>query len=422
MRILMISDHADPLADIGSKEAGGQNIYVYNLARFLAKEGIYVDIFTRWDRKNKNEVVKRNHHLRVIRVKAGPKKYMPRDDFLNIIPDFLKNIKKRVVQEKENYDLIHTNYWYSGIAGLELSQALKIPLVHVYHSIGKIRYDALKNYAKQDSDYEFYNKRTFYEKMIANNSTAVISTSPVEQELVREVFELKSDNSVKVIPIGINPDIFYPLDKSFARSRIDQSNNSRLVLYVGRIEWRKGIGTLLHAFGDVVNKHPGSRLLIVGGGRTKSEKELERAEQDRQIKIINDLNLNGKVEYIGPVDQKKLRYYYNAADVSVVPSYYEPFGIVPLESMACGTPVVASNTGGLKYTVIPNVSGELAEVRDANDLSQKINKILDREKSYYMKGCLERAKKFDWSNIAKEYATFFQELRNEYEDSNAGAV
>ena len=419
MRILMISDHADPLADIGSKEAGGQNIYVYNLARFLAREGIFVDIFTRWDRKNKKEVVKRNHHLRIFRVKAGPKKYFPRDDFLNILPEFTNNIQKKIEKENIKYDLVHTNYWYSGIAGLELIKKLQIPLIHVYHSIGKIRLETLRNFIFQENELDFYEKRILSEKEIAKNSSAVISTSPVEKTLIDKAFGLNGRQNIKVIPIGVNLDIFKPLDRNSCRKKIKQDMDSDIILYVGRLEWRKGIGTLLYSMKDVLKKFPKAKLLIIGGGKTKSEKDIEATELERQQKIINELGLGESVEYLGPISQKELPQYYGAADLCVVPSYYEPFGIVPLESMACGTPVVASKTGGLKYTVLPGKTGELSAVRDYDDLANKIIQVLGKGKAFYSKNCVKRTRQlFSWQNIAKSYVSFFEELRRPDEDSN----
>src|SRR5688572_5237410 len=156
MRVLMISDHADPLAKIGTKETGGQNVYVMNIASLLAKHGIFVDVYTRWDRATKQEVVQVQPGFRVIRVKAGPKSYMPRDDFLRVIDEFIKRVKTRVEREHLKYDAIFSHYWFSGIIGLELSRVYGLPQTHVYHSIGQMRFETLKNFAPQDDKYLFY--------------------------------------------------------------------------------------------------------------------------------------------------------------------------------------------------------------------------------------------------------------------------
>ena len=144
MRVLMISDHADPLAQIGSKEAGGQNVYVDSLARHLASAGVYVDVATRWDDATKDEVVQVSPRLRVIRVKAGPVAYMPRDEFVNVTNEFVHNLAARITNEDVGYDYMHTNYWFSGVIGLELQERFEIPMYHVYHSIGPVRLKTLR--------------------------------------------------------------------------------------------------------------------------------------------------------------------------------------------------------------------------------------------------------------------------------------
>ncbi len=410
MRILLISDHADPLAEIGSKEAGGQNIYVYYLAKFLGRLGVSVDIFTRWDRKNKKEVICLNNHLRVIRVKAGPKRYIPRDNFLNVVDEFAQNILKRIKREKISYDIIHTNYWFSGIIGLKIARVIKKPLVHVYHSIGQIRFESLSKLKLQKSENEIFKKRLIAEKKIAQKANKIIATSPVEKKIIENIFKVKK-SKVDVITIGVDTEIFKPVKKEKARKILKLKNNKKIILYVGRIEWRKGIGTLIYAFREIVKHFPASGLYIVGGGKSKSAKKLDNAERERLKNIAEELNIADKVLFLGPKKQKYLYKYYSASDVCVVPSYYEPFGIVPLEAMACGTPVVASRTGGLQFSIKEGITGHLAKPRDYKDLAEKIIRVLKNGKSFYRANCLERiSKEFQWEKIAKEYKNYFNQL------------
>lgn len=410
MRILIISDHADPLAEIGSKEAGGQNIYVFYLTKFLCKLGIVVDVYTRWDKKNKREVIKYNCNLRVIRVKAGPKRYMPRDNFLGVIDEFADNVLKRIEKEGINYDVIHTNYWFSGLIGLKIAKKIKRPMVHVYHSIGQIRFDSLKKLKIQDNIGDFFGKRKIAEKKIAQNATRIIATSPVEKKIVNKLFEIPKEK-IDVITIGVDANIFNPIKKERSRKFLRVGEKEKVLLYVGRIEWRKGIGTLIYAFKNVTLKYPNSKLYIVGGGKNSTAKELEEIECGRLFKIAKELDIENKVVFLGAKKQKILRKYYSAADVCIVPSYYEPFGIVPLESMACGTPVVASRTGGLKFTVKDGKTGSLAKPRDYNDLAQKINIVLENGKNFYKDNCMERvAKHFNWIKISKQYEKYFNQL------------
>lgn len=411
MRILLISDHADPLAEIGSKESGGQNIYVFYLAKFLTKIGVFVDVYTRWDRSNKKEIVEHNSHLRIIRVKAGPKKYLPRDNFLGLVDEFAQNILKRIDGEKIQYDIIHTNYWFSGIIGMKLKEVLKIPMVHVYHSIGKIRFNALKKFKLQEKESVFFQKRIEWEQKIAEVSDRIITTSPVEKEVIKKIFKINEDK-IELITIGIDDKIFRPIDTKKARRRLGFVENKKVILYVGRIEWRKGVGTLLFAFAEVLNKLRGNlKLYIIGGGKSEASKKLDEVERNRLDRIVEELGIRKNVVFLGPKYQKDLRRYYSAADVCVVPSYYEPFGIVPLEAMACGTPVVASTTGGLKFTVKDGITGYLATPRSYHDFGKKILMVLKSGKEKFSPFCVNRIDKFfKWEMIASQYHVFLNNL------------
>ena len=387
---MLISDHADPLAQVGSKEAGGQNIYVFYLYKFLSRKGIFVDVFTRWDKKHKKEIVQVNKFFRVIRVKAVPKKYIHRDFFINHVKEFGSNILKRMKKDGAVYDVMHCNYWFSGVIGLNLRKKLKIPMLFVFHSIGKIRFEALKSLKLQKKDYVFFQKRNRFEKKIARECDFVVSTSPVEKKIVQKTFGI-SAKKIKFISIGIDREIFYRRKKLRLSKKIEALVKGRkIVLYVGRIEWRKGIGTLIYAFKETLKKIPKARLLIVGGGRTKAAQELDKNEVNRLRNIAKELRLEEKVFFLGPHKQKDLNAFYNLASVCVVPSYYEPFGIVPIEAMACGTPVVASKIGGLQYTVKDGKTGFLAKVRNYRDLSAKINKVISKDKDYFSDNCLLR--------------------------------
>ncbi len=419
MRILMISDHADPLAKIGSIESGGQNIYVRYLAEQLAKLGVGVDVYTRWDDPKKKEVVTMSPWLRVIRVKAGPKGYMERDLFGDILPEFVANIAKRIHHSDLNYALIHSNYWYSGLAGLELAERFQIPLIHVYHSIGRVRYETLKPWLKQQCDSVFFQRRQAAEKRLAHQAAHVVTTSPVERDLIHKLFEVPI-RRVTSIPGGVDTSIFRPVDQLKAKTKIG-FDHDKLILYVGRLEWRKGVTTLLEAMPEVLGRHPDSHLAIIGGPKKGSNigsdvKELARLQQEAQ-----NLGLDPHVSFLGAIDQPKLHLYYSAADVSVVPSYYESFGFVPLEAMACGTPVVASKTGGLQYTVADGKTGYLAPPRDVAAFAKKINLVLTNGKASYQQACLDRIhSQFRWPAVAAHYVNLFAELlRSQYENRAA---
>lgn len=410
MRILIISDHADPLAEIGSKESGGQNIFIYYLAFHLARLGVNVDVFTRWNRINKKQIVKINNNLRIVRIKAGPKHYISRDGFFEIVPEFTKNILKFITKEKLKYDIIHSNHWYSGLAGLEVAKRLKVPHVFVFHAIGKIRYEKLKELHDQASNYQLFIKRQAMETKIVREVTQVIATSPTEKENIKRIFHISS-KKITMITEGVDTKIFRQVSTHKARKLLGFRGSNRIILYVGRIEWRKGIGTLLHAFARLIKKEPTTRLYIIGGGKSKEARKLDEQERARLQTLAKKLGISRKVYFLGPKEQKKLYLYYNAADVCVVPSYYEFFGIVPLEAMACGVPVVASRTGGLKFTVVDGVTGYHAKTRDATDFADKISQVLEKGKKSFTPNCLKRIyDNFMWEEIALNYMVYFKQL------------
>ena len=410
MRILIISDHSDPLAKIGSKEAGGQNVYLYYLGKTLGQAGVKVDVFTRWDQRNKKHIVNVSPNFRVIRIKAGRKGFLERDKFLHVLDEFTDNILKFVAEEKKAYDIIHSNYWFSGLSGLKIKSLLHLPLVHVYHSIGEVRFRVLKKFKLQKRDYFYFQKRVESEKKIAQESDSIIATSPEEKRTLLKLFKV-DPKKICMITIGVDRQVFRPMNQLKARRKLGLSETKKLLVYAGRIEWRKGVATLLYSLKEILKTHPDTKLYVIGGAKTAGLKKLEQAELDRQAGIIAELGLEGRVCYPGPKTHKRLRLYYNAADVCVVPSYYEPFGIVPIEAMACGTPVVASKTGGLSYSVKNNHTGFLAKPKNYMDLAEKINLVLHRGKNYFQKECLKSVKqKFDWPNIAQEYIKYFKIL------------
>jgi D-inositol-3-phosphate glycosyltransferase len=406
MRILMISDHADPLATIGSKDAGGQNIFVRYLAQHLSQLGLSVDVYTRWDRSNKKEIVTINNNLRIIRVKAGPKKHIPRDGFLMVVPEFTTSVLRFIRKEKLNYDVIHSNHWGSGLVGIEVAKLLNIPHFHVYHAIGQVRYEVLKEFKDLKNDYMFFQQRNEAEKRIAHEVTAVIATSPVEKEWIHKLFGVSS-NKVINLTEGVDTKLFKPIDTHQARKKLKMPNK-KSVLYVGRLQRRKGVDTLLYAFSEVVKNHPDTQLYIVGGSKGKNAPQVDKDERKRLDAIIADLRITKNIAFLGPKEQKMLPLYYSAADVCVVPSYYEQFGIVPLEAMACGTPVVCSKTGGLQYTVQDAVTGHHAKPRDPQDFQLNIEKVLTKGKAHYSKQCTQRIEAhFAWKSIAQQYSHYF---------------
>lgn len=327
--IALISVHGDPAADVGHESAGGQNIYVRQLGEALAAAGWHVDMFTRKTDPNDPDVIEHSPHCRTIRLQAGPLTYIPREKLFETLPKFVEAFK--AYHAKYGYPLIHTNYWLSGWVGWQLRQQFNFQWLHTYHSLGVVKYQVASEQAQRDET------RLMVEKAILENADCVIVTSPQEEAYLRRW--VSKAGQTRLIPCGTNLKLFYPV--ADARAQLNLPADEPIVLYVGRFDRRKGIETLVAAMAQI----PQGQLLLVGGSDPQRS---DGAERRRIEGLVQEYNLGDRVTFVGQIDHEYLAVYYSAANVCVVPSYYEPFGLVAIEAMACGTPVIASAVGGLQ--------------------------------------------------------------------------
>lgn len=416
-RLAMISVHSDPLAKIGSLEAGGQNIYVGALSKELGRLGIAVDIFTRRDHKRKKKVLNLSKNVRVIRLAAGPKRFVPKEKLSEHLPEFISGFLHFKKENKLKYNLIHGHYWEGGWTGIQLKRILKIPMVETFHSLGYIRYYTLKKFKKQKLDPEEFNERIKIEKEIIEAADRIIATSPYEKDDIIQYYNL-DPNKIKIVPCGVDLKKFKPADRKEARKKIKYLENQKIILYVGRIEWRKGLGTLISALGKVTKLRSELKekikLIIIGNIKSQKDRKADKQEVKRLKDLARSLGVRELIDFIGLVPQEKLRYYYSAADTCVIPSYYEPFGMVALEAMTAKTPVIASKIGGLQYTVQDRKTGLLFPPRNPKALTEKIIKIFDQPKlaSKLVKNARAQIKeKFSWQVIAKKMLELYKELK-----------
>ena len=364
--IALISINADPAAEVVKQEVGGQNVYVRNVAEILAKLGWQVDMFTRKIHPDDPTIVQHSPYCRTIRLTAGQKEFIPKNDLLEYLPEFLEAFLKFQNKEGTNYPLVHTNYWLSGWIGLQLKELRNIQLVHTHHSLGVVKYQA--------AGYQppIAATRLAMEKQILEQANCVVATSPQEQEALRKL--VSETGEVQVISGGADISNFRLLSKTEARLKLGFDQKEHIVLYVGRFDPRKGVETLLQACANCQAKSQGNfRLVIAGGEDPHSEGD---REEDRIKLLAQELELTENILFTGRLNHDILPFYYAAADVCVVPSYYEPFGLVAIEAMACGTPVIASNVGGLKFTVIPEETGLLVPPHDVSGFACAIDRVL----------------------------------------------
>ncbi len=398
--IALISDHGDPAAEIGREEAGGQNVYVRQVGEALARLGWQVDMFTRKTNPEDPTIVQHSEHCRTIRLVAGPEEFIPRDRLFEYMPEFVEAFKK--YQVKHNYPLIHTNYWMSAWVGLEVQKTHNVQLVHTYHSLGYVKYGSVKPPAIAET-------RLAVEKEILEKAQCVVATSPQEELDLRSL--VSALGNIEIIPCGTDLNRFRTLPRPEARTALGLEQSDEVVLYVGRFDQRKGIETLVRSCALIKQNAENAenlRIVIVGGSdETKSDgQERQRIEQ-----LVNELGLAEHVTFAGRVGHDRLPLYYTAADVCVIPSHYEPFGLVAIEAMGCGTPVVASDVGGLKFTVVPEQTGLLVPPQDEAGFASAIARILgDKDWAKKLrKQAAERVQQnFSWAGVAAQLGSLYR--------------
>ncbi|HEY9622793.1 MAG TPA: glycosyltransferase family 1 protein [Crinalium sp.] len=365
-RIALISVDGDPAAEIGQEEAGGQNVYVRQVGETLAKQGWQVDMFTRLSHPDQEAIVQHSPNCRTIRLKAGPLAFMSRDELFDHLPEFVKEFQAFQKEKGITYSLVHTNYWLSSWVGMKLKRHQPLFQVHTYHSLGAVKYRTVDNIPP------IATKRLAIEKTCLETVDCVVATSPQEVDHMRSL--VSSHGEIEMIPCGTDIQRFGSVDRTTARQTLGIAPETKVLLYVGRFDKRKGIETLVRAVAQSSLRGQTDLKLIIGGGSCPGRSD--GIERDRIEAIVAELGLSDITVFPGRLDQTVLPTYYAAADICVVPSHYEPFGLVPIEAMACRTPVVASDVGGLQFTVVPEVTGLLVPPKDDAAFAKAIDRIL----------------------------------------------
>ena len=408
LRIAMISYHTCPLATLGGKDTGGMNVYVRDLTRQLGQMGIHVDVFTRSQDDHVPHVL---HELgygnRVVHVPAGPEHPVSKEELASYIPEFVEGIKAFACEKKIKYDIIHSHYWMSGIAAGSLSDAWGgTPIVHMFHTLGEMKNRIAQSEADREGEY-----RIDGEKQVLRRADRVVVATVAELTQLR--FLYKANGNMVVIPPGVDVSHFYPIPADEAKLYVGLKPEDRMVLFVGRIEPLKGVDTLIQAMSCLQLKETKRpvHLAIIGGDPGASPEEMS-AEMARLQKLCDDLGLDQSVVFLGQRDQDKLPYYYSAAEVVVMPSHYESFGMVALEAMACGTPVIASEVGGLAYLVRDGETGFTIPDQEPEELCDKISWLLnDQELHKTMSArAVEYAQDYAWDKIAEQILEVYEGL------------
>ncbi|HEY7202775.1 MAG TPA: glycosyltransferase [Methylomirabilota bacterium] len=398
LSVAMLSVHTCPLAALGGKETGGMNVYVRQVARELGRMGVHVDVFTRSQNSTIPRVVELGPGARVVHLPAGPEAPIPREAVHRHLDEFAAGVEGFAREHGIRYDLIHSHYWLSGVAGLRLREAWGAPLVQMFHTLGR-----LKNAVAQSPAELEPSLRIDEEARIVATADRIVAASVVERAHLVWYYGARTDR-ISVIPCGVDTDLFQPMDPAKAKDLLELPPDP-LLLYVGRLQPIKGLETLLEA---MVTVPAPADLLIVGGDQDEPENGHGWALRQQ----VTALGLDRRVRFLGSQPQRRLRLFYAAADATVMPSYYESFGMVALEAMACGSPVVASRVGGLTTTVQDGVTGRLVPEGDPAALAAAITGLVGSPEARRLGQQAARwAAEHRWPCVAEAVCRLYSGLR-----------
>ena len=401
-RIALISVDGDPSGEIGKEEAGGQNVYVRQVGEALAKQGWQVDMFTRSSDRQQASIVQHSPNCRTIRLVAGPQEFIPRDELYGYLPIFVQEFQKFQLESGFEYPLVHTNYWLSSWVGMELKKSQPLLQVHTYHSLAAVKYKSVSTIPT------IAKTRLQVEKTLLETADRVVATSPQEKEHMRSL--VSSKGNIDIISCGTDIERFGSIARWTARRELGIAPETKVVLYAGSFDPGSGIETLVRAVS--LSAVPKADLKLIIGGRWRAG-ESDGKERDRICSIVEELGLSDITSFPGGLSRDILPAYYAAADVCVVPSHYEPLGLVALEAMASGTPVIASSAGALKYTVVPEETGLLAPPKNEAVFAEAIDRLLRDSLWRQQLGHTARQRVetyFSWDGIASQLGQLYTQL------------
>jgi D-inositol-3-phosphate glycosyltransferase len=400
-RVAVLSYHTSPLAEVGGPQVGGMNVYVRELCQALGSRGYALDVFTRRSSPVAPQIQPFGPNARVINIDAGPPVSTAKEALPQYITAFTQAVTAFGERERLSYAMVASHYWMSGLSGVELAQLWHVPHVVMFHTLGEV-----KNRARS-TEHETH-QRIDAERDIISEADAITVASQHEADLLVELYAADRAKIVEV-PCGIDLELFTPLPREIARSEVGLPQDARVILFVGRIEPLKGVDLLVAAAAEL-RDIDNLRAVIIGGD-VSALPEIERLRAQAR-----HLGIERRVVFLGAVEHAQLPSYYSAADVCVVPSFYESFGLAAIESMACGTPVVASKVGGLADTIIDGVTGFLVWPLEAATFAERLRRLLTHDdlRQSFSEAGQNAVERYRWSNIANEVANLYHRLLHEH--------
>jgi D-inositol-3-phosphate glycosyltransferase len=370
MRIALISEHASPLAWLGGADAGGQNVYVGQVARHLAARGHEVDVFTRLDQRDQQRVVRLPEGFRVVHLPAGPPAKIRKEELLPHMDEFADYLC-RFCSQQPPYDVAHANFFMSALAAAQLRREQGVPYVVTFHALGRVR---LQHQGAADG---FPPERIEIEESIVAEADRIIAECPQDVNDLVRLYGADRRRLVTV-PCGVDLDELRPLPKAAARRLLGWDPHESIVLQIGRLVPRKGIDIVIAGVALLKQRHGIGCRLVVVGGESRVPDPAATPEIGRLAELCRHLKIDDHVTFVGSRGRDELPAYYSAADVFVTTPWYEPFGITPLEAMACGLPVIGAAVGGIKMSVDDGETGYLVPPRDPAAVADRLAELLLR--------------------------------------------
>jgi D-inositol-3-phosphate glycosyltransferase len=396
--VAMLSVHTSPLDTPGrTRDAGGMNVYIHQLARELGYSKNTIDIFTRLTNEYSPRIVQLTPNVRVIHIKAGPTAPIHKHDLHQYMPAFAQRIDEFQHSEKTRYDLLHSHYWLSGVAAMQLAQRWDVPHITMFHTLGHLK--QLANPYESEPSIRLEMER----RLIQQANRIIASTSDERIQIIRHCGA--TPGQVRVIPCGVDLKLFMPQDQQQARAKLGLKRQLPVLLYVGRLDPFKGPDLLLRAAALMEQE---TQIVIVGG-KSAGDKETEKLRE-----LAAQLNISKRVLFTGARPQHELPMLYSAADVTVVPSYHESFGLAAVESLACGTPVVATRVGGLTTVVHHGETGYLVP-RCPGFFAERLDTLLQSPALLKQMRLAARPSilQFSWKNVASKVQDVYEDVIHE---------
>ena len=408
MRVAMLSLHTSPLAPLGGRETGGMNVYVREVASKLAAQGVQVDVFTRRSSPDEDEVraiapAAGMTGARLVQVTAGPQARMEKEEMVPFTSAFADGVEAFRAREGVTYDVIYSHYWLSAESGALLAQRWEVPHVAMFHTLAEVKLRARASESELP-------ERIEAERRLLHGLDRVVAATEHERRLLMQIYRVPAGR-VAVVPLGVDLEQFRPRSQAEARALLGIDPAERMVLAVGRIEPLKGFDILIRGIGQLSDRR--NVVLSIIGGDDRAERELASLRA-----VAAEVGVTAHVRLLGPRPHEELSAYYNAADVVAVPSFYESFGLVAVEAMASGVPVVASRVGGLSSTVADGRTGYLIPWRCPEPFAEKIELLLRNEELRRALGraAAERMRTYSWAEVARSVGSLLGAMASEPEE------